>query len=453
MPDNATDTLFDIATSLVEGAKKAGASDCDVVAVNGVSSSLQARNGELETTERSEGISVGLRVFMGETGNLSQAMVTASRFTEQDRKDLIERVVAMAKIAPHDPFAGLATSDQLATTVPYLNICDDAFPSTQELLETALAVEAAGLEVEGVEQSGGGSASASRNQVVLAASNGFSGQYARSGYSVSTSMVAGHGTNMARDYDYSAAVHLADLQDAATIGTSAGNRAVARLNPQKVESQKCPVVFDWRVAGSLIGHLSSAVNGSSISRGTSFLKDLMGEMIFADGVNIIDDARMLKGLASKPFDGEGIATSARHIIENGKLASWMLDCRSARQLGLQSTGHASRGTSSPPSPSSSNLYLQAGIQSRDELIGGIKQGLLITELIGMGVNGITGDYSRGASGFWIENGEIAYPVNEVTIASNLKDMFAQLTPANDLHFHGTTNAPSCKIEEMTLAGK
>lgn len=453
MPDNATDTLFDIAASLVEGAKKAGASDCDVVAVNGVSSSLQARNGELETTERSEGISVGLRVFIGETGNLSQAMVTASRFTEQDKKDLIERVVAMAKIAPHDPFAGLATSDQLATTVPDLNICDEAFPSTQELLETALAVEAAGLEVKGVEQSDGGSASASKNQVVLAASNGFSGQYARSGYSVSTSMVAGQGTNMARDYDYSAAVHLADLQDAASIGTIAGKRAVARLNPQKVESQKCPVVFDWRVAGSLIGHLSKAVNGSSISRGTSFLKDLMGEMVFADGVNIIDDARMLKGLASKPFDGEGIATGTHHIIENGQLASWMLDCRSARQLGLQSTGHASRGTSSPPSPSSSNLYLQAGNQSRDELISGIKQGLLVTELIGMGVNGITGDYSRGASGFWIENGQIVYPVNEVTIAGNLKDMFAQLTPANDLHYHGTTNAPSCRIEEMTLAGK
>ncbi len=448
-----TDTLLDIATALVEGAIKAGASDCDVVAVNGVSSSLEARNGKLESTERSEGISVGLRVFVGQSPNMSQAMVTASRFTEQDKKDLVERVVAMAKIAPQDPFAGLASPDQLATDFPDLNICDDAFPSTQELLDTAIAVEAAGLGVKGVEQSGGSSASARRNEIVLVASNGFSGQYARTGYSVSTSMVAGQGTNMARDYDYSSAVHLADLQDAATIGKSAGNRAVARLNPQKVESQKCPVVFDWRVAGSLISHLSSAVNGSSISRGTSFLKDLMGEGVFANGINIVDDARMLKGLASKPFDGEGIATQARHVIKDGKLASWMLDCRSARQLGLQSTGHASRGTSSPPSPSASNLYLQAGSQSRDELIGDIKQGLLVTELIGMGVNGITGDYSRGASGFWIENGEIAYPVSEITIASNLRDMFASLVPANDLHFHGATNAPSCRIEEMTLAGK
>jgi len=442
-------TLGDIASDLVARATKNGASNADVVAVNGLSTSVEALNGKLENTERSEGISVGLRVFVGK----SQAIVTASRFTSDDRQELVDRVVAMARVAPEDPFAGLADKGQLASDWPDLDICDDSDPSTQELLEVALEAETTGLGVKGVSQSGGGSASARRNEIFLVTSDGFSGGYARTSYGVSTSMIAGSGTGMARDYDYASSVHLADLEKADKIGQVAGERTVKRLNPRKVASQKCPVIFDQRVANTLIGHFSSAINGSSIGRGTSFLKDDMGGKLFADDITIVDDGRMARGLSSKPFDGEGVATGKCEIIKNGQLQSWLLDCRSARQLDLQSTGNAGRGTSGGPSPSATNFYLQAGNRTPQELIGEIDNGFLVTELIGMGVNPVTGDYSRGASGFWIENGEIAYPVSEVTIASNLREMFAMLVPASDLEFHGSTNAPSCLIQEMTLAGQ
>lgn len=444
-----TNVLSDIANDLISRAEKSGASDADVVAVNGVSTSVDVRNGQLENTERSEGISVGLRVFVGK----SQAIVTASRFTDQDKADLVERVVAMAKVAPQDPFSGLAPKELLASQWPDLDLSDDKSPTSDDLLATALQAESAGLAVKDVAQSGGGSASATRNEIFLATSDGFGGGYSRTGYGVSASIVAGEGTSMARDYDYSSTVHLADLDDAQKIGQVAGERAVKRLNPRKVDSQKCPVIFDHRVASSLIGHLSGAVNGSSIARGTSFLKDDMGKKIFADGVDIIDNGRLQRGVASKPFDGEGVATGKRNIIENGILSGWFLDCRSARQLKLQTTGNAGRGTAGGPSPSSTNLFMQAGKQTLTDMIADIKNGFYVTELIGMGVNPVTGDYSRGAAGFWIENGELAYPVSEVTIASNLREMFAMLTPAADLEFHGSTNAPSCLIAEMTLAGQ
>lgn len=442
-------TLSDITGDLVARATKNGASDADVVAVNGQSTSVEALNGKLENTERSEGISVGLRVFIGK----SHAIVTASRFTDQDRHELVERAVAMAKVAPEDPYSGLADASELTNDWPDLDLNDDAEPSTKELLESALEAEANGLAIKGVSQSGGSSASAGRNEIFLATSGGFSGGYARTSHGISASMIAGSGTEMARDYDYSAAVHLSDCDGANKIGRSAGERAVKRLNPRKVASQKCPVIFDQRVASSLVGHFASAIHGSSIARGTSFLKDDMGGQVFADNINIVDDARRARGLASKPFDGEGVATGTRDIIKNGQLQSWLLDCRSARQLELKSTGNAGRGTAGGPSPSSTNFYLAAGEQSREELIADIKNGFYVTELIGMGVNPVTGDYSRGAAGFWIENGEISFPVSEVTIASNLREMFAMLVPASDLEFHGSTNAPSCLIKEMTLAGQ
>jgi len=447
--ENTLNPLCDIAGDLVSRATRNGASDADVVAVNGQSTSVEALNGKLENTERSEGISVGLRVFVGK----SQAIVTASRFTEKDREELVERAVAMARVAPEDPFAGLADERQLAKDWPDLDISDDAEPSTQDLLETALEAEASGLAIDGVSQSGGGSASTGRNEIYLVSSGRFGAGYVRTSHGVSASMIAGSGTAMARDYDYASTVHLTDLDRADKIGRTAGERAVKRLNPRKVASQKCPVVFDQRVASSLISHFSSAINGSSIARGTSFLKDDMDGQIFADGISIVDDGRMARGLASKPFDGEGVATGKREVIKNGQLQSWLLDCRSARQLGLQSTGHARRGTTGGPSPSSSNLYLAAGEPSPQDLIGDIKNGFYVTELIGMGVNPVTGDYSRGASGFWIENGEISFPVSEVTIAGNLREMFAMLVPASDLEFHGSTNAPTCLIREMTLAGQ
>lgn len=441
--------LSEVASDLVARAKTAGASASDVVAVNGSHTSIDALNGKLENTERSEGLSVGLRVFTGQ----SQAIVTANRFSDKDRADLVERAVAMAKSAPRDPFAGLADESLLAANLPDLDICDTTRLSVDDLLAMALEAEAAGLAGDKISQSGGSSASARRNQVVLATSSGFLGEYERTGFSCAVSLIAGSGTQMARDYDYTSCVHASDMDAPEKIGRTAAERTVRRLNPRKASSQKCPVIFDRRLAGSLVGHLSSAVNGSSVARGTSFLKQKMGKTVFAETVNIIDDARKQRGLASKPFDGEGVATARRNIIEKGVLKSWLLDCRSARQLKLTTTGHAGRGTSSGPSPSATNLYLEAGERTPQEMIADIKNGLLVTELIGMGVNGVTGDYSRGASGFWIENGEIAYPVNEITIASNLMDMFANLTPANDLEFHGQTNAPSCLVSEMTIAGQ
>jgi PmbA protein len=288
--------------------------------------------------------------------------------------------------------------------------------------------------------------------MVLAATNGFAGSYARTDYGVSASLIAGSGTAMERDYDYSAAVHFADLDPAESIGARAGERAVRRLGARKLASQRVPVVFDRRVAGGLIGHLAQAILGSAIARGTSFLKERMGDRLFRPGISVIDDARLPRGRASKPFDGEGLATGRLAVIEDGFLKTWLLDCHSARQLGLRSTGHASRGTGGPPSPSPTNLFIEPGAVSPETLIGTISRGLLVTELMGMGVNPVTGDYSRGAAGFWIENGQIAFPVSEVTIAGNLTDMFLALDPASDLEFRGTINAPTSLVGEMTVAG-
>jgi len=309
------------------------------------------------------------------------------------------------------------------------------------------------MAVDGVTNSEGGSAGWGTNTVAMAASSGFARAYANSSHSLSASVIAGEGTGMERDYDYTAAVFAEDMDSPETIGKSAGEKAVRRLNPKKAETASVAIVFDTRVSKSLVGHFSAAINGSSVARGTSFLKDKMGEKIFADGINIIDDPHRRRGLKSRPFDGEGIATKRLPLIEDGRLRTWVMDLRSARQLGLQTTGHASRGTSSAPSPSSSNLYLEAGDASPEELMADIKQGLFVNELIGFGINGVTGDYSRGASGFWIENGKITYPVSEVTIAGNLNDMFANLSAANDLEIKYGIDAPTLRVEGMTVAGR
>ncbi|MFP6743950.1 MAG: metallopeptidase TldD-related protein, partial [Alphaproteobacteria bacterium] len=322
----------------------------------------------------------------------------------------------------------------------------------ESLVERAAAAEDAARSVDGVSNSEGAEAGWSRSKVALAASNGFAGAYAVSNHSVSASVIAGQGTAMERDYDYTVARFAADLDDAVVVGRRAGERAVRRLNPRKASSGQVPLVYDWRVSGGLLGHLAGAITGPSVARGTSFLKDRLGEAVFATGVTITDDPRRLRGLRSKVFDGEGVATEARDIIADGVLTTWLLDSRSARQLGLATTGHATRGTSSPPSPSATNLILAPGDQTPEQMIADIDQGFLITELIGMGVNGITGDYSRGAAGYWIENGEIAYPVSEVTVAGNLKDMFAALVPANDLVLRAGIDAPTICIDGMTVAG-
>jgi PmbA protein len=437
-----------ILSSLLDAARKAGADAADALYVEGVSSSVSYRLGKLEDVERSESYDLGLRVFVGQ----KVAFVSSTDFSADALAGLPDRAVAMARLAPEDKFAGLAPKDRLATTLPALDLEDPAEPSADTLIAHAKDVEGAALAVAGVTNSEGGGASFSRSAVALATSTGFYGRYAGTSHGLGVAVLAGEGTGMERDYDHASARHAGDLRSPAEIGRCAGEKAVKRLNPRSMKSQSVPVVFHSDEAAGLLGHFVGAISGAAIARGVSFLKDRMGEKVFASGINVIDDPHRVRGLRSKPFDGEGVANARRALIEDGKLTSWLLDCASARQLGLATTGHAARGTGGPPSPSSTNLYLQAGTLSAKELIADIKQGFYVTELMGMGVNGVTGDYSRGAAGFWIENGEIAFPVSEVTIAGNLKDMFVRLTPASDLEFRHGVNAPTVRIEGMTLAG-
>jgi PmbA protein len=437
-----------ILSSLLDAAKKAGADAADALHVEGVSSSVSYRLGKLEDVERAESYDLGLRVFVGQ----KVAFVSSTDFSDDALAALPGRAVAMARLAPEDKFAGLAPADRLAKTFPQLDLEDAAEPSAEMLIDRARGAEAAALAIKGVTNSEGGGASFSRNAVTLATSTGFLGRYAGTSHGIGVAVLAGEGTGMERDYDHDSARHAGDLRGAEEIGRTAGEKAVKRLNPRSMKSQSVPVVFHPDEAGGLVGHFAGAISGAAIARGVSFLKDRMGQKVFGEGINIIDDPHRVRGLRSKPFDGEGVANQRRALIEGGVLTTWLLDCASARQLGLQSTGHAARGTGGPPSPSSTNLYLEAGKLSVKELIADIKQGFYVTELMGMGVNGVTGDYSRGAAGFWIENGEIGFPVSEVTIAGNLKDMFANLVSASDLHFRHGTNAPTVRIEGMTLAG-
>ncbi len=437
-----------ILATLLDAAKKAGADAADALHVEGVSSSVSYRLGKLEDVERAESYDLGLRVFVGQ----KVAFVSSTDFAADALAALPARAVAMARLAPEDKFAGLAPKDRLAKTIPQLDLEDRAEPSAELLIERARGAEAAALAVTGVTNSEGGGASFSRNAVTLATSTGFFGRYAGTSHGIGVAVLAGEGTGMERDYDHDSARHAGDLRGAQDIGRSAGEKAVKRLNPRSMKSQSVPVVFHSEEAAGLAGHFAGAISGAAIARGVSFLKDKMGQGIFAPGIHIIDDPHRVRGLRSKPFDGEGVANQRRALIENGVLTTWLLDCASARQLGLETTGHAARGTGGPPTPSSTNLNLEAGKLSVKELIADIKQGFYVTELMGMGVNGVTGDYSRGAAGFWIENGEIAFPVSEVTIAGNLKDMFARLVPASDLEFRHGTNAPTVRIEGMTLAG-
>ncbi|MEQ8949202.1 metallopeptidase TldD-related protein, partial [Parvibaculum sp.] len=336
---------------------------------------------------------------------------------------------------------------------PDLDIEDKSpVPSAEQLAAVAAEAEEAALAVPGVTNSSGAGASFGRSGVALVTSAGFAGSYAGTSSSFSCSVLAGEGTAMERDYEFSSARHANDLKSAAEIGRMAGEKAVRRLHPRKAGSQSVPIVYDPRVSGGLVDHFASAISGAAIARGTSFLKKSMGQRVFANGISIVDDPHMKRGLRSKPFDGEGVKNRRTQLIEDGTLTTWLLDTATARQLGLETTGHAARGTGGPPSPSTTNLYMEAGCLSVKELIADIKQGLYITELIGMGINGVTGDYSRGASGFWIENGEIVYPVSEITVAGNLRDMFLEMTPADDLAFHYGTNAPTIRVEGMTVAG-
>ncbi|HEX3755203.1 MAG TPA: metallopeptidase TldD-related protein [Rhizomicrobium sp.] len=438
----------DILGSLIQAARRAGADAADALYIESVSSSVSYRLGKLEDVERAEGADLGLRVFVGQ----KVAFVSSTDLSQDATAALPGRALAMARLAPEDKFAGLAPKEKLARNIPALDLEDAAEPSADRLIELAREVEGAAMAVKGITNSEGGGASFSRSAVALATSEGFYGRYAGTSHSIGVAVLAGADTGMERDHDFATARHTGDLESAAEVGRRAGERTVKRLNPRKVKSQAVPVAFDPREAASLIGHFAGAISGTSIARGVSFLKDRMGQAVFAPGVTVIDDPHRMRGLRSKPFDGEGVANQRRALIDKGVLTTWLLDCASARQLGLETTGHAARGTGGPPAPSATNLYLEPGPLSPQALIADIRQGFYVTELMGMGVNGVTGDYSRGAAGFWIENGELAYPVSEVTIAGNLKDMFAQLTPANDLVFRQGTNAPSIRVEGMTIAG-
>jgi PmbA protein len=404
--------------------------------------------GNLEDVERSESRHLGLRVFVGQR----VAFVSSSDLTRAAVDELPERAVAMARLAPEDRFAGLAPAELLAKGIADLDLEDAQEPTTETLIARARDIEAAAMAVPGVTNSEGGGASFSRNAIALATSEGFFGQYAATSSSLGVAVLAGEGTAMERDYDGVSARHATDLEPLDVVGRRAGERTVARLNPRKAKSAALPVVFDPRVAGSLLGHFVGAISGNAIARGVSFLKDRLGAEVFAPGITIVDDPHRRRGLRSKPFDGEGVRNRRQNLIDKGVLTSWLLDCASARQLGLTTTGHAARGTGGPPVPAPTNLYMEAGVLDRTQLIADIKDGFYVTELMGMGVNAVTGDYSRGASGFWIENGEILYPVAGVTIAGNLKDMFRQLTPASDLEFRYGTNAPTLRVEGMTIAG-
>lgn len=442
------DTL-NLLQDLIKKAKSCGADAADAVKVDGTSLSLTYRLGEVEQLDRSEGGDLGLRVLVGKR----QAIVSTSDTSQKSLDEMVERAIAMARAVPEDEFAGLADPEQLISgEIPDLDMFDPIEPTAKQMEEMARTAEEAGLGVKGVTNSEGASVGFGKTKVAMAASNGLAHTYSRSGFNLSASLLAGSGTEMERDWDYSGAVWLEDLREAADVGKTAGENAVKRLGSKKVTSATLPVIYDARVAKSLVGHLSGAVNGQSIARGTSFLKDSLGEKIFKDGINIVDDPLRKRGLSSAPFDDEGIASTKMNIINDGVLSTWFLDLRSARQLGLESKGHASRGVSGPPHPSSSNLYLEPGNKTQAQMIEEIDEGILITELIGMGVNQVTGDYSRGASGFWIEKGEIAFPVSELTVAGNLKDMFLSLEPANDLVFRYGTDSPSIKIEAMTIAG-
>jgi PmbA protein len=438
----------EILARVLEGAKAAGADAADALYVESVAASVAYRLGKLEEVERAESSDLGLRVFIGQR----VAFISSTDFAPDALAALPGRAVAMARLAPEDKYAGLAPKDRLARTVPDLDLEDANEPAAETLIERARDVEAAALAVKGVTNSEGGGANFHRSAVALATSEGFFGRYAGTSHGIGVAVLAGEGISMQMDYHSVSARHGSDLENPEAVGRRAGERAVKKLDPKKIKSQRLPVVYDPRMANGLVGHFAGAISGSSIARGVSFLKESMGKDIFAKGINVIDDPHRPRGHRSKPFDGEGVANARRALIEDGRLTTWLLDCASARQLGLATTGHAARGTGGPPSPSTTNLYMEAGKLSPEALIADIREGFYVTELMGMGVNMVTGDYSRGASGFWIENGQIAYPVAEVTIAGNLKDMFLNLTPANDLEFLHGTNAPTLRVEGMTVAG-
>ncbi|MGB8812080.1 MAG: TldD/PmbA family protein [Paracoccaceae bacterium] len=446
-----TDKLQSLTEALLVAAKRAGADSADAIAVDGTSVSIDIRAGKLEQAERSEGIELGLRVLM--SGG-RQACVSVSDTSARTIADVAERAVAMAREAPVDPTVGLADAGQLARgwDMAALELCDPAAePEAAALEADARRAEAAAMARAGITQVEA-SAGYSQRRVHLCASNGFSGGYGRTSRSVSAVAFTGDGTGMERDWAGESRIYQADVPSSESIGDLAAERTLSRAGARKPVTGTYPVLFDERIASSLIGHLLSAINGTSIARGASWLRDALGSQVLPPELSVIEDPMRIRIPGSRPFDAEGLATARRAIVQDGVLTGWTLDLGTGRKLGMASTANASRGTSSPPSPSTSNIDLTAGRFSREDLLGQMGTGLLVTSLIGSSINGTTGDYSRGASGFWVENGQITYPVNECTIAGNLRDMLLRIVPANDARVHLSTRVPSLLIDAMTLAG-
>jgi PmbA protein len=437
------------AGALIEAALKAGADAADVLYIGEASTEVQVRLGALEDVTRSEGEEIGLRLFVGKRS----ASVSSSDLSKDALAALVDRAAAMAREAPEDPFAGLAPEDRLLRgAMPDLAADDGADPSPVELKTRAVATEEAARAVPGITNSEGAGMSAGRTVIALATSHGFCRGYTTSGYGAYASVIGGEGGGMQRDSASHSARHYADLDAPDELGRLAAERTVARLNPVQLASGAMPVLFDPRVGGSLVGALLGAMGGASIARRTSFLLGREGEQLFDSSIVITDDPHRPRGLKSKPFDGEGVATAPSRLIDGGRLTGWLLNSASARQLGLETSGHATRGIGGAPGTGATNVHLEPGALSPAELMADIKLGLYVTEMIGSGVNPVTGDYSRGASGFVIRDGALAEPVDEITIAGNLLTMFRALAPANDLEHRRAVNVPTLRVDGMTVAG-
>ena len=435
-----------LAEEVLEKASSKGVDFSDVVIIGNISKNIACRLGKVEEIEQSETQILGLRTFIGE----KNAITSTNNFNKESINETIDRVIEMTKLTPDDPLPGLA--NQTTTKIPELDLFDSKDLSADELKRLALDIESNSLAVEGINNSNGSSASQSKSSVYLATSEGFSNGYDKSNFSASCSVIAGNSSNMQTDYDFDSKVFFSDLRNSSDIGIKAAKNTLLKCNPKKINTCQLDVVFHPRVARTLLAHFASLVNGSSIVRGSSFLKEKLNQKIFKNEINIIDNPNIIRGLSSKPFDDEGCSMEKINLVENGILKNWILDTTTSKQLGIASNSRASRGVSSPPTPSPTNMFIDNGSKSSKQLLNEVNNGFYVTDLIGQGVNLITGDYSRGASGFKIENGKISFPINEVTIADNLNDMFNKMTIANDLEFLYSINTPTLAIEGMTIAG-
>ncbi|EHI49240.1 putative Zn-dependent protease-like protein [SAR116 cluster alpha proteobacterium HIMB100] len=438
----------DIIEKALSAAKQAGADGADVSFIKGGGLDVQVRLGKVESAERAEDYQMGMRVFVGQ----KSATISSGQLDDENITKLAERAVAMAKHAPEDPYARLATAEEQAKSFPDIELFDDTSFSTEQLTEIALACEEAALSQAGISNSDGASASSGSSEVLIGTSTGFNASYKRSSFGFSAVVLAEKDGQMERDYDYSSAVFAENLDKPEVVGRSAATRTLARLGGRKPQTGTFPVIYDKRVSRSLAGHVASAINGAAIARGTSFLKDKMGEQIANASVRLLDNPLLPRGMGSRLFDGETLPVQKRYLVKNGCLQGWLLDLATAAQLGLSPTGNASRSLSGPPSPSVSNFIMEEGETTLDDMIADIDQGFYITELMGSSVSLTTGDYSRGASGFWIENGQITWPATEATIAGNLKDIFTDMMPADDLELTQSIAAPSVFVKQMMVAG-